>query len=119
MLLDVEHRRQRHARALAVVDRHRPVGTLGHDLHRRPCGGGDFHPNQPEAEIAQDRRGDPADAQACAGVLDETRLVQPLDGRGTGVRAALRPCDLAEIKKSGSLPGPTLNTSLHRNDEGL
>ena len=34
-VLEVEHRRQRPAGRLAILDRHRAVGPLGHDLQRR------------------------------------------------------------------------------------
>ena len=62
-VLDVEHRRERRAGPLAVLNRHRPVRPLGHDLHRRPAGRRDLDPHEPQPEIAQDRRGDAPDAQ--------------------------------------------------------
>ncbi len=61
-VLDVERGRECGAGALTVVDRHRAVGTFRHDLHRRSAGRGDFHPHEPQPEIAQDRRGDAPDA---------------------------------------------------------
>ena len=86
-VLDIEHRRERNAGALAVVDRHRAVGAFGHDLHSRARGGGNLHPDEPQAEIPQDRRCDATDPEAEAGVLDKARFVQSLDGlRGVKMR---------------------------------
>ena len=35
-IVDVEHRRDRAADLFAILDRHRAVWPLGHDLHRQP-----------------------------------------------------------------------------------
>jgi hypothetical protein len=83
-LLEVEHRRQRLARAFAIADRHGPVRTLGHDLHRRALGRGNLHPDDAQSEIAQHRLGDARDAPREADVVDEARLEEPFVGRGRG-----------------------------------
>ena len=111
-LLDVEDRRQRHADAFAILDRHRPVGTLRHDLNRWPSTRRNLDPDQPVTQIPQNRRRNPADAIACARVLDQTRLVEFLDGLRDGSMRRFDHATLAAIKKSGSRPGPTLNLSL-------
>ncbi len=81
-VLGVEHRRQGFARALTIVDRHRAVRSFGHDLYGRAGGGGDFYPHEPEAEIAQHRRRDPADPKGLPRVLDQARLVERFAGAG-------------------------------------
>ena len=83
-LLDVEDRRQRHADAFAILDRHRPVGTLRHDLNRRALARGNLDPDKPVAQIPQNRRRDAADALARARIFDQARFIQPLDGLGGG-----------------------------------
>ena len=45
-------------------------------------GGGDFYPHEPQAEIAQHGRGDPADPQGQPRVGDQARLVEPFGGAG-------------------------------------
>src|SRR5271166_852217 len=83
-VLDVEYRRERRAGPLAVVNRHRAVWPLGHDLHRRPGGRRDPDPHEPQSEVAQHRRGDASDAQSEPTVLDEARLVQSWKARMFG-----------------------------------
>ena len=81
-VLDVERRRQIFARALAILDRYRPVGAFGHDLHGCARPGGDLHPDEPEAEIAQHGLGDAADPLGEAVVGDDARFVETLGTAG-------------------------------------
>ena len=48
---DVEHRRQRARHGLAILDRHRAVRALRHDLHGAAVRARDLHPHQPIAEL--------------------------------------------------------------------
>ncbi len=75
-IVDVEHRRQRPRDILAILDAHRAVGALGHDLHRAAGLRGDAHAHQAEAEVGEHRLGQHADAGGDAGVDDQARLVE-------------------------------------------
>ena len=112
-------RRDRDAGGLAILDAHRPVRPLGHNLQHRRCGRGEFHANQHGsrsrasggATIAAMRR-------ACAVLDNEPRLVEPvIDGR-RGAMLGYVPFH-RPIKKSGSRPGPTLKTSPHHRCEAM
>jgi hypothetical protein len=80
-IFEVEHGRERHARPFAVVDGHRAVGPLRHDLQGRSAGRRYFDPHQPKSQIAQDRPDDRADASGAGPVVDETRFVERVAGR--------------------------------------
>jgi hypothetical protein len=94
----------------AVIDRHRAVGTLGHDLHRRPSGRGDFDPDKPQAEIAQDWRGDACDSQTGPGVRDQTRLVQSVGGTRDARTFSFDHATLPQQKRAGPGWAPLSNT---------
>ena len=71
---DVEHRRQRARGGFAILDQHRAVGPLGHDLHGAAVAAGDAHAHQPIAEAFEHRLGDRGDARAQARLDDQARL---------------------------------------------
>ena len=71
---DVEHRRQRPRRGLAILDRHAAVRPLGHDLHGAAGGAGDAHAHQPIAEPFEHRLDKGGDAGRQAWLDDEASL---------------------------------------------
>ena len=77
-VLDVENRRQGRADRLAIIDRHRSVGALGHDLHGHAVLRRQLDPHQTIAEIGQNRLRDLGDPRSGAGLGDEARLAQQI-----------------------------------------
>ena len=73
-ILHVENRRERTRDRLAILDRHRAVGPLRHDLHGAALRGGHPHAHQPVAHAGQHRRGDRGDACGHALLDDEPGL---------------------------------------------
>jgi hypothetical protein len=73
-ILDVEHRRERARGGLAILDQHRAVRPLRHDLHGAAGRRGDPHAHQPIAEAGQHRRCERGDARRHALLGDEPGL---------------------------------------------
>ena len=71
----VEHRRQI-ARLIvcAILDGHRAVRPLGHDLHGLAVASRNADPDQPEAEIVEHRLGELGDRAADPVSHDEARV---------------------------------------------
>ena len=114
-VFDVEHRRQRLARQFAIVDVHRAVGLLGHDLQRHAVLAGDLHAHQTEAEAHQGRSCDMRNARRQTGLGIEARLIQRCVDLGFDFgQAILRSGDkgVQVTKKSGSRRGPTLTMTI-------
>ena len=79
----IHHRRQRARNRLAVLDQHRPVRTLGHDLHRRAGLAGNAHPHQPVTHAIEDRFRDCGHARGQPRLHHEPWFVQQV-----GIRSA-------------------------------
>ena len=93
-VLDVEHRRERARSRLAILDRHRAVRPLRHDLHRAARRAGDAHAHQP---IAEARRA-PASASAA------TRAATPCSmmSRGSAMSCDVDRSHAANARPSGN-----------------
>lgn len=75
-ILDIEEGRKGPARDLAIVDSHRPIGPLGHDLHCRPGLRQEPDPDQTVTETRQGGLNSTRNARRQAGILDQTRLFE-------------------------------------------
>ena len=82
----IEHRRQRARGGLAILDRHRAVRPLGHDLHGAAGGAGNAHAHQPIAEAVEHRLDDSGDTRRPSRLGDQPRLGS---AKAVGLR---RPC---------------------------
>ncbi len=80
---DVEHRRQRPRDRLAILDLHRAVGPLGHDLDGAAGLAGNLDPDQPVAHSLQDRSGHRRYPRGRARLDDETGLGREVGVHGT------------------------------------
>ena len=70
----IEHRRQRARGGFAILDQHRAVRLLRHDLHGAAVAAGDAHAHQPVAKARQHRLGERGDPGAQARFHDQARL---------------------------------------------
>ncbi len=69
-VLDVEHRRQVLAQALAIGDGEAALAVFGHDLQRQAVLLRDLHADEAVAQINRHRLDDPRNAGFEAGFLD-------------------------------------------------
>src|SRR5262249_9847898 len=72
---NVEYRRQRARYRFTVLNVHRPVGTLGHDLHGATGKAGYAHPHQTKAETREHGFSQYGDARRSPGLGYEPRLL--------------------------------------------
>ncbi|MEY9611702.1 hypothetical protein ABIF21_004576 [Bradyrhizobium elkanii] len=83
---DVEHRRQRARDRLAILELHRAVGPLRHDLHGAAGIARDLDAHQAIAHALQHRDRHRGDARRDPGLDDETRLGEQFGVHGRGGR---------------------------------
>ncbi len=81
---DIEHRRQRPRNRLAILDLHRAVGPLGHDLDGAAGLAGDLDPDQAVAHSLQHRPGHRRHPRRRARLDDETGLGEQFGIHGNG-----------------------------------
>jgi hypothetical protein len=85
-IVHVQEGRDGHARLLAIVHRHRPVGALRHDLDHRPLIRRDFHANEAIAQILEHGRSHPRHPGGGTGLRKQTRFVEVGDDAGCAVQ---------------------------------
>ncbi len=79
-ILDIERRRDGAAHLLAILDGHRAVFALGHDLQRQAVLGRQADAHKAEADGAKDRRDDQRDARIDAAFADDAVIVHGIGG---------------------------------------
>ena len=85
-ILDVEHRRDGTAHFLAILDGHRAVVALGHDLQRQAVLRREADAHEAKADGAKHRRNDQRDARIDAAFADDAVIAC---GFGGGRRSSI------------------------------